>query len=137
LKITWIAIFLIGVSANLLRAWPRLGSAANIVTQNAGDKAKGISVTISTNSATLVYTGVNYYREVLLQNTSDDYYIHCGTFSAVTATAGSPRWLLPPRPTGFTTNGTYSIYCIVDPAAGSTTIEINGSIEFDDKDRIQ
>jgi hypothetical protein len=137
LKRVWIAIFLIGVSASFLRAWPRLGSAANIVTQNAGDKARGLSVTVGTTTVVQVITATPYYREILLQNVSTGYYIHCGTFSAVNATAGTPRWLLPPKPSGFTTNGTFSIYCILEPAAGSETVEINGSIEFDDKDRLQ
>lgn len=130
----WVSLLVIGVFANPLRAWPRLGSAANIVTQNAGDKANGISVTITTGTATLVYSGVAKHREVLLQNTNSTYYVYCGTFSAVTTLAGSPHWILPPKPTGFTTNGTYSIYCLSEAAAGATSIEIIGSAEFDSKD---
>ncbi len=127
-----LTLFLIIGAPFYLYGWPRLGQGAHAVTQNSGDKVAGISVTVSSTSATNVYLGVAKHREVLLQNTDSTYYVHCGSFSAVTATSGVPRWLLPPKPTGFTTNATGNIYCIGEPGAGS--IEILGSYEFDQKD---
>lgn len=134
MKKIWITLSIIGVislSSSNSYSWPRLGQGANIVMQNSGDKASGISVTVSSTSATQVYSTQNKHREILLQNTSSSYYVYCGTFSAVNASSG-PRWMLPPKPTGFTTNGYYSIYCIGEPDA--TSIEIIGSAEYDSKD---
>lgn len=134
MKKVWLPFLLIGAISSLpviLRAWPRLGSAANIVTQNSGDKTAGISVTIDGISAVQVYSTNPKHREILLQNTDSTYYVYCATYSAITATSGF-RWLLPPKPAALTTNANSSIYCIADPAASS--IEILGSIEFDSKD---
>lgn len=94
----------------------------------------GISVNITTLTATRVYLQEYKDREIFLQNTDSTYYVHCGTFSGVTASSGVPRFILPPKPTGVTTNGTYSIYCIADPAAGGATIEIVGIRERNSKD---
>ena len=66
----------------------------------------------------------------MLQNTDSAYYVHCGTFSTVRAVAGVPRFLLPPKPTALTTNGNYNTYCLADPAAGATTIEVLSCVEF-------
>lgn len=111
-------------------AWPRFGQNAQLVTPNAGNKAKCFSVTLTTASATQLFTASDNYREILLQNTDSTYYVHCSTFSGFAATSTTPRFLLPPKPTGFTTNGNYNIYCIAEPSAGSTTIEVLGLIEF-------
>lgn len=136
MKKVWLSFLLIGVASSLssrIEAWPRLGQGAQAVTQNSGNKTKGISVTVSSTSVTQVYSGVEYHREVFLQNTDSTYYIFCGTHSLVSATSG-PRWMLPPKPTAFTTNATSSIYCISE--AGSSSIEILGSQEYDYKDQI-
>lgn len=133
MKKIWLSFLLIGVLSSLAYAWPRLGAGAQAVTQNSGNKTRGISVTVSSTTATQVYTGVEYHREVLLQNTDSSYYVFCGTHSAVIASSG-PRWMLPPKPTGFTTNATSSIYCIGEAGAGQ--IEIIGSAEYDYKDQI-
>lgn len=109
-----------------------MGQGANVVTQNSGNRARGISVTVTSTTATQVFSSDDNAREVLLQNTNSTFYVHCGSFSAVVASTGTPRWVLPPKPVSFTTNGTYSIYCIGEPGAGS--IEIIGSKEFDLKD---
>lgn len=122
----------IGAFYNLGWSWPRLGQGANITFQNSGNRASGISVTVSSTSATQVYSSNENHREILLQNTSESYSIHCGTFSAVTATSGIKRWILPKFPTAFATNGYYSIYCIVEP--GGSSVEIVGSAEYDSKD---
>lgn len=137
MRILFLFLFFILSAPFYLYSWPRLSGGATIVTQNSGDRAGGLSVTVSTVSATLIYTGVPYHREVLIQNTSTNYYVVCGTFSTVMDTAGMPRWLLPPKPTGFTTNGTYSIYCVAESSAGANTIELLGSYEYDNKDYIR
>lgn len=128
-------LLIIGAFYRVSWSWPRLGAAANLVTQNSGDKTQGISVTLSSTSATIVYTGTPRHREVFLENTDSTFKVHCGTFSAVTASAGTPRWILPPSLIGFTTNATSSIWCIGE--AGSGSIEVVGSYEFDSKDTPQ
>ena len=105
--------------------------------QNSGNKARGISVVVSSATATQVFSSDDNIREVFLQNTSEAYNVHCGTFSTVTATVGVKRWILPKFPVGYTNNGTYSIYCIAESSAGGTTIEIVGSAEYDSKDITQ
>lgn len=132
MKKIWVSFLFIGVLSNL-QAWPRFGNAAQSVTQNAGNKTLGISVTISSSVATQVYTGVEYHREILLENTNSTYLVYCGTSSAITASIG-PRWYLGPKPSGFTTNATSNIYCIGE--AGSPAIEVIGSREFDYKDQV-
>jgi len=125
-------VLLIGVSPSLSFAWGRLGHGANIVTQNSGDTGNGISVSVSSTSATKVYTGAAKHREILLQNTNSTYVVYCGTHSAVTASSG-PRWALWTKPSGnYTSNGTFSIWCIGE--SGAPSIEILGSVEYDAKD---
>lgn len=109
-----------------------MGHSATAVTQNSGDKTQGISVVISSTTASLVYTGQSKHREIFLQNTSESFVVDCGTFSTITSASGIPRWRLPKFPTSFTTNVTSSIWCIGEPTASS--IEIIGSYEFDQKD---
>lgn len=113
-----------------VHAWPRLGAAANLVTQNAGNRAKCFSVTVGTTTPVLLFSASENYREVMVQNTDSTFYVHCGSFSAVNATAGTPRFLLPPKPTALTTNGNYNTYCVADPLAGSATIEILSTVEY-------
>lgn len=128
-------LLIIGAFYRVSWSWPRLGAAANLVTQNSGDKTQGISVSLSSTAAKIVYTGTPRHREVFLENTDTTYKVHCGTFSTVSATSGIPRWILPANNIGFTTNATSSIWCIGE--AGSGSIEVVGSYEFDSKDTVQ
>ena len=115
-------------------AWPRLGRGATPVFENNGDRANGFSVSVTSGTSKLVYSGNDDDREVFFQNLSETYDLHCGTFSAVNDTAGTARWVL--RATqDVTTNGTYSVYCIAEDGAGGTSIEITGNVEFDRKDQ--
>ena len=66
----------------------------------------------------------------MIQNTHATYYVSLGTFSAVNASAGTPRILLPPKPNALTTNGNYNLYAILDSAAGSITAEVLACVEF-------
>lgn len=125
-----LALVIIGGFCSGIRAFPRLGAAANLVTQNSGNKAKTFSVTIGTTTPVQLFSASENYREVFLQNTDSTYYVDCGTFSTVSATAGVPRFLLPPKPAALTTNGNYNIYCVVDPSAGANTVEILSTVEF-------
>jgi hypothetical protein len=132
LKKIWVSFLFIGVLSNL-QAWPRLGSGAQPVTQNAGNKTLGISVNVTSTTVIQVYTGVEYHREIFLENTNSTYLVYCGTSSSITATSG-PRWYLSPKPSGFTTNATSNIYCIGE--VGAPSIEVLGSREFDYKDLV-
>lgn len=93
-----------------------------------------ISVTVGTTTPVKVYTQNLADREIFLQNTDSTFYVHCSTWSGFVASSGSPRFLLPPKPTGITTNGTFSIWCLADPSAGAATIEIVGIKERNSKD---
>lgn len=122
------------VVPSLVRAWPRLGEGATPVFQSAGDRSAPFSVMVGTTTPVKVYTQDLRDREILFQNTDSTYYIHCGTHSAINATAGTPRFLLPPKPSGVTTNAAFSIWCVAEPAALSATIEIVGEVERDRRD---
>ena len=127
---------LLALAPVVLAAYGRSGNLADPVFLNTGTESMGLTVTLSTSSASLTYdasTSGYTDREVMLQNTSSDYTVYCGTFSTVAATYGN-RWMLPPFPVSFTTNTAEDIYCIVDNDAGSTTVEVLGRVEFDPKD---
>lgn len=134
MKKYYCAIVLLFCSA-IVYSYGRSGDLADPSFLTTGDEALCFSVSVDTSTPVLVYdsnsTG-KWDREILLQNTSSDYDIWCGTFSAVSST--SDRFLLPKKPSGFTTNGRYDIYCIVEPSAGSTTIDVTGVVEFDSRD---
>lgn len=114
-------------------AWPRLGHTSTPVYNDTGTAADGFSVTVTSGTARLVYSGVNEHREIFFQNTSSDYDVHCGTFSAVTDNSGVNRWVIR-ADRDVTTNGTYDVYCVAEDGAGSTSVEITGNIEYDPKD---
>lgn len=118
---------------SIAEAWPRLGVGATPVTQSNGDKGIPFSVMVGTTTTVRVYTRDERDREILFQNTSSDYYIHCATYTPVVISAGSPRFMLPPKPTGVSTNATYSINCLAEPGAGGE-IEVIGVVERDSKD---
>lgn len=113
-------------------AWPRLGSAATVTTQNTGDLGLCFSFTISSTTVTKIYTANAIDREITFQNTDSTYYVNAGTFSAVNATSGTPRFIIPPKPTTLTLNGTFSIWAIAE--AGASSIEVVGCKERDSKD---
>ena len=117
----------------LFAGFPRKVDNSIVVFQNSGDQAVGISVSVSAVTPTHVYdptdNGVDD-REVLLQNTSTSVYIYCSTSSTGFTVSSGPRFALPPAPTGFTTNGTFDIWCL----SASGTIEVIGSAEFNGKD---
>lgn len=132
MKKIWLSFLLIGVLSNL-RAWPRFGSGAQPVTQNAGNKTLAISVTVTSSTVIQVYNGIEYHREIFLENTNSTYLVYCSTFSGMSASSG-PRWYLSPKPSGFTTNATSSIFCIGE--AGAPSIEVLGSREYDFRDQV-
>ena len=114
-------------------SYGRSGNLADPSFLNAGDTAIGLSVTISSTSATQVYsitTTSVVDREILIQNTDNDFEVFCGTHSSVSASSGN-RFFLPVNGS-FTSNGTYNIWCI--GAAGAGSIEMLGVIEYDSKD---
>jgi hypothetical protein len=131
-KKIWLGLILAGAAHSLTFGYGRSGHLATPTFLNGGDTAEGISATISSSSATLVYdsTASGFEdREVLLQNTDSTYSVYCGTSTAITATTGN-RFVLPPFPAGnLTTNGHYDIYCI--GGAGAPSIEILGIKEYD------
>lgn len=129
-----VVFFFCMMAPSLVRAWPRLGEGAISVFQSAGDRATPFSVSVGSTTPVKVYTQDLRDREILLQNTDSTYYVHCGTYSSVNATSGTPRFLLPPKPTALTTNASFSIWCVADPAAGSASIEIVGEVERDRRD---
>lgn len=126
--------FYLASSFSFAGQWARFGDAAQPVTQDNGDTGIAFSFTVGTTTPVKVYTADVRDREILFQNTDPTFYVHCGTWSAVNATAGTPRFLLPPKPTGVSTQATYSIWCLGDPSAGSTTIEVVGIKERASRD---
>lgn len=106
--------------------------------QQSGDTGVPFSVTVSTSQITHLYDPTDsglVDREILFQNVSEDYVIVCSTSSTgFTFTSGN-RFLLPKFPTGFTTNGVYDVWCLADPAAGGSGVEVVGVVENDSKDR--
>ena len=117
-------------------SYGRSGNLADPSFLTTGDEAIPFSVSISTASAVLVYNSSNsgfWDREILLQNTSLDYDVYCGTASTTLASSG-PRFLLPKNPVGFTTNVHTDIYCILEETAGSNSVDIVGVVEYSTKD---
>ena len=114
----------------------RSGALADPSFLTTGDNAVCFSVAVDTSTPVLVYdsnsTG-KWDREILIQNFSSTYEIMCGTHSGVSFSSG-PRFLLPLNPTAFSTNGRYDIWCILNPDAGSSSVEVGGVIEWDSKD---
>jgi hypothetical protein len=134
---SWSAILLtILLCPALCFGYGRSGDLADSSFLTTGDEAMALSVSVDTTSAVQVYDSTNsgkWDRETLLQNTSTDYDIFCGTHSGVIAGSG-PRFLLPKKPSSFTTNGRYDIYCILETLAGSDTVDVIGVVEYDTKD---
>ena len=132
-----IALLLIGGISSPSFAWPRRTFGAHIVSQNAGDRAEGVSITVGTTTPVLVYTSTAKHREVLLINQSTSYFLYIGTHSAVSASSG-PRAVIPKatteRPGSFLTNATANIYAIYESSAGGALLEVLGWIEFDKGD---
>lgn len=126
-----ISIVVILLVAKLAFAWPRLGQGATPVFQNSGTYAKGVSVILSSTTATVIYTRDDNDREILLQN-NGAYAVYIGTFSALTATSGPRIKLLPTF--NYMTNNTATLYGIVEVNGADS--EIIGIIEYDAKDKI-
>jgi len=127
---TFSVIFFFGICPSVVNAWPRLGEGASPMFQSSGDKSIPFSVSVGSTTPVKVYSIDLRDREILFQNTDSTYYVHCGTYSTINATAGTPRFLLPPKPSAVTTNATFSIWCVADPLVAGT-IEIVGEIERD------
>lgn len=125
--------FLFALLPFTAHAWFRLGVGATPTFLNTGETAQGISVTISSVTASLLYLGNRNDREILLQNSSSLYSIYIGTFSSVKYNSG-PRVKIPAN-SSFVTDNTNSLYGIVDSTAGASTVEVLGWVEYDLKDR--
>lgn len=133
---TLILLLSLGMMSASAYPYGRSGNLADPSFLTTGDSAVAFSVTVDSSAPVLVYdsnsTG-KWDREILIQNTSTSYDIYCGTFSAMSASSG-PRFLLPKNPSSLTTNVRADFYCIAEPSAGATTIDVIGLIEFSTKD---
>lgn len=101
--------------------------------QDSGDTASAFAVNVGTTTPVKIYTSDRRHREVLIQNTSEDYKVYLGTHSAVSATSGS-RAVIPTFPTAFVTNGIADIWAIAESAAGADGVDVVGWIEYDSRD---
>lgn len=132
-----IAFLSIALFYSIAYPYGRSGDLADPSFLTTGDMAEGISVSVGTTTPVLVYDSNNtgkWDREILLQNTSTSYDIYCSTSnSGFTATSG-PRWLLPKNPTAYWSNTRSDIWCLAEPSAGSTEIDVVGEVNFDSRD---
>lgn len=89
---------------------------------------------MGTTTPVQIYSKNTKDREILFQNTHATLYVAVSTHSGVSFSTGTARFLLPPKPTGVTTNATYSLWGIADPTLGSSMIEVVGCAERDLRD---
>ena len=104
------------------------------VVQDGGDKAIPINVCLSSNTATLIASGTDYYRNTFIQNplSSSSFDITLGTWSGVNFSTTTPRIVELPPGGAFTTGAHYPIYGRVEPGGG--TVCVIGVKEFQDGD---
>jgi len=134
---TIILMIVLGIISAVAYPYGRSGDLADPTFITTGDNAVCFSVTVDTSSPVQVYdsnsTG-KWDREILIQNTSSTYDMYCSTSSTGFTASSGNRFLLPKNPSGFTTNGRYDIYCILETSAGSGTADVTGVIEYDSRD---
>ncbi len=121
------------LSADSSYCWFRLGNSATAIYKNDGDKGIPFAVSIGTTTPVKVYSSDARDREILIQSESTTYYLYCSTYSTVSSSSGNRFWV-PPKPGSLTTNSTYSLWCILESAAGSSVISVLGSVDRDAKD---
>ena len=132
----FVLLFMLLAAPIIVSSYGRSGDLADPSFLTTGNEAIAFSVEVDTASAVLVYDSSNsgyWDREILLQNTSTDYDIYCGTASTTLAGSG-PRFLLPKNPAGFTSQVHTDFYCVLEESAGSNTVDVVGVIEFCTKD---
>ena len=118
----------------LAHAWPRLGQHSQLMIQDTGTNTTYIAVALSSNTATLIYSGNNDDREITLQNPNATYDVYIGSHSNVLGSVSStnPSLKIPKGNGTYTLNNTANIYAITEAAGSGVTLL--GSVEYDTED---
>lgn len=123
-----ILIALVLLVPAVAHAWPRLGSQSTPHFTDNGNRSTFMAVAINDATPTLIYSGADRDREILIQNESS-YKIYIGSSTAVRAASG-PRAIIRAG-TDYWTNNTGPIYGIAESGGSATLL---GSVEYDRKD---
>lgn len=115
-----------------LFAWPRLGYHSDGSFQDTGNKRTCFSVTVSSSTVVLLYSGDDGDRETIFQNTSDTYDVYIATHSAMNAINGSRMMLR--KSNDLWTDNTGNLYARMQANGTSGSVEVIGCTEFDNKD---